>query len=160
MDLADIKARLQSIEEEVGRQPIVYFGSFERSGRSLHLGITERFVRAARKSRLWLSKGVLSAIRNAGYGFEEEHARSLGGADGIFLLDRTFRPANEMMRKIFTRYLDHPESGAAGVAAELGCRLEELVAVRVVSHDLRLLGVMRRTATEDWIVLVDLDRES
>jgi len=29
--------------------------------------------------------------------------------------------------------------------------------VRLVSHHMRLLGVLRRTDTGDWLVLVDLD---
>jgi hypothetical protein len=29
--------------------------------------------------------------------------------------------------------------------------------VRLVSHDLRLLGVLYRAETEDWLILVDCD---
>ena len=67
-----------------------------------------------------------------------------------------------MMRKIFDAYLDRPESsGASDVAADLGVGLEELLAVRLVSHQLRLLGVLHRamsSESEDRLVLVDLDR--
>jgi len=40
---------------------------------------------------------MLKALKNAAYGFDEKQARSRGGADGIFLLDRHFTPKNEMI---------------------------------------------------------------
>jgi hypothetical protein len=35
--------------------------------------------------------------------------------------------------------------------------VKELQAVRLVSHHLRLLGVLARGEAEDWLVLVDPD---
>jgi hypothetical protein len=101
---------------------------------------------------------MLAALKNAAYGFDERQARSVGGRDGIFLLDRTFRPANEMMRKLFDRFLDNPGSGAEELAGALGTPLAELLPVRLVSHHLRLLGVLARREDADWLVLVDCDR--
>ena len=83
--------------------------------------------------------------------------RSQGGSDGIFILDRSFRAPNEMMRRIFDRYLDKPTSGIGAVAAALEIKPTELQAVRLVSHHIRLLGVLHRKTTEDWLVLVDYD---
>ena len=62
-----------------------------------------------------------------------------------------------MVRKIFDRYLDRPGSGVDDVAAALGARREQLLAARVVSHHMRLLGVLWRGPSADWLVLVDLD---
>jgi hypothetical protein len=107
---------------------------------------------------VWRSRELLATLKNAAYGFDERQARSAGGRDGIFLLDRTFRPANEMMRKLFDRYLDRPDSGAEAVAEALGAPVGELLPVRLVSHHLRLLGVLARKEDGDWLVLVDCDR--
>jgi hypothetical protein len=54
-----------------------------------------------------------------------------------------------MMRKIFARYLDRPGSGVADVAASLGARPTDLQAVRLVSHHMRLLGVLFRAPSSD-----------
>lgn len=40
----------------------------------------------------------------------------------------------------------------------MGVPLNELLPVRLVSHHLRLLGVLARTGAADWLVLVDCDR--
>lgn len=101
---------------------------------------------------------MLAALKNAAYGFDEQDARSTSGRDGLFLLDRTFRPPNAMMAKIFDRYLDSVGSGAAETAASLGVDVSELLAVRLVSHHMRLLGVLVRKPHADWLVLVDCDR--
>jgi hypothetical protein len=63
-----------------------------------------------------------------------------------------------MMRKVFDRFLDNPGSGADDVAAALGVPLGELLPVRLVSHHVRLLGVLARGESADWLVLVDCDR--
>ena len=125
--------------------------------RQLRLAMTERLRKIARKGRVWKSKGFLTALKNAAYGFDESRARSRGGADGIFLLDRSFTPPNEMMKKLFERYLDRPERGAAEVAGALGVELPDLLPVRLVSHHMRLLGVLAQQADRDTLVLVDYD---
>ena len=101
---------------------------------------------------------MLSAIKNAEYGFDRSRAHSPGGLDGIFLLTRDFRPKNEMMKKIFDKFLDRKNSGAKEIADALDCSLDELIAVRLVSHHLRLLGVIRPEEGKDTLVLVDHDR--
>jgi hypothetical protein len=101
---------------------------------------------------------MLATLKNAAYGFDEQKARSVCGRDGIFLLDRPFRPANEMMRKLFDQYLDREDSGAEAVATALGVPLAELLPDRLVSHHLRLLGALARMVDGDWLVLVDCDR--
>lgn len=101
---------------------------------------------------------MLATLRNAAHGFDESRARSLGGRDGIFVMDRSYRPVNEMMAKLFDRFLDKPGSGADELAAALDVPLGELLPVRLVSHHMRLLGVLARREDADWLVLVDCDR--
>lgn len=158
MDLAEAKARLLAIEPELSTSPLVELHAFEREGRTLHLGVTERLRKAARKEGVWRSREMLVTLKNAAYGFDEQKARSAGGRDGIFLLDRGFRPPNPMMHKLFDRFLDKPGSGVEEIAAALGVPVAELLPVRLVSHHLRLLGVLARTGKGDWLVLVDCDR--
>jgi hypothetical protein len=158
MDLDEAKARLKTIEPTLAGAPFVEFHAFERGGRTLHVALTEHLRKACRKEGVWRSREMFSSLKNAAYGFQEDQARSSGGRDGVFLLDRTFRPANEMMRKLFDRFLDKPDSGAEEIAAALDTPLAELLPVRLVSHHLRLLGVLARGESEDWLVLVDCDR--
>jgi hypothetical protein len=158
MELAEAKGRLKAIEATLDGVPFVEFHAFGRHGRALHLALTARLKKCARKEGVWRSRELFATLKNAAYGYDERQARSGGGRDGIFLLDRTFRPANEMMRKLFGRYLDREGSGAGEVAAALGVPLTDLLPVRLVSHHLRLLGVLARREDGDWLVLVDCDR--
>lgn len=157
MDLAAAKERLKAIEGDLATAPHVHFHTFYRDNRPLHLHLTERLRKTARRDGLWKSREMLTTLKNAAYGFDEKRARSLSGRDGIFLLDRTFRPPNAMMTKMFDRYLDHPGSGATELAASMGVPTSELLAVRLVSHHMRLLGVLIRKQAEDWLVLLDCD---
>src|SRR5207302_5124637 len=118
------KERLRAIENDLKSQPWIVLHAFEREGRILQLAVTERLRKRARKEGVWRSRELLAALKNAAYGFDESKARSVGGRDGIFLLDRTFRPANEMMRKLFDRFLDKEGSGAEEIAASLGVQLD------------------------------------
>ena len=97
-------------------------------------------------------------LKNARYGFDENKARSSGGSDGLFLLDRDFEPPNEMMRKMFDRFIDKENSEATAIARKLDMPLKELLPVRLVSHHLRLLGVLARKEEADWLILVDCDK--
>jgi hypothetical protein len=134
------------------------FHTFARSDRPLHLALTARLEKYARKEGVWRSREMFATLKNAAYGFDDQHARNSGGRDGIFLLDRDFTPPNEMMRKLFDRFLDKPGSGVAELAKELGVSQAELLPVRLVSHHLRLLGVLATKEDADWLVLVDCDR--
>ncbi|MBK8251085.1 MAG: hypothetical protein IPK82_00250 [Polyangiaceae bacterium] len=145
------------MENELATLSHVRFHTFLRDGRPLHVCLTDRLRRAARKEGVWKSRQMLTTLKNAAYGFDEQHARSVSGRDGVFLLDRTFRPVNAMMVKIFDRYIDHPGGGAETLAESFGVPLSELRAVRLVSHHMRLLGVLIRKPNEDWLVLVDCD---
>ena len=100
---------------------------------------------------------MLTALKNAAYGLDRERTRSRGGADGIFLLDRDYRPANEMMRKIFDRFLDKPDPLVAVIAERYRVSPEAMLPVRVVSHHMRLLGVFIDAGDRVQIVLIDYD---
>ncbi|MBX7221362.1 MAG: hypothetical protein K1Y36_15540 [Blastocatellia bacterium] len=157
MKLEEVKEKIEAISPKLLGVPFVVAHTFCRNERNLQLALTERFRKAATKGRVWKSPAFLTALKNAAYGFDEQQSRSLGGADGVFLLDRSFKPENEMMRKIFDRFLDKPGSGAAEIAQALETEIHQLLAVRVVSHHMRLLGVLHRTPAEDFLVLVDFD---
>jgi hypothetical protein len=62
-----------------------------------------------------------------------------------------------MMRKLFDRFLDRPGSGAETLAYALGVPLARLLPVRLVSHHMRLVGVLHRGEVADTLVLVDYD---
>ena len=158
MDLAEAKERMKAVERTLAEVPFAELAAFERDGRTLHVAVTARLRKHAKKEGVWRSREMFATLKNAAYGYDERQARSAGGRDGIFLLDRTHRPANEMMRKLFDRYLDHAGGGAAEVAQALGVPMTALLPVRLVSHHLRLLGVLARREDGDWLVLVDCDR--
>jgi hypothetical protein len=158
ISLDDLKQKVSEIEEKLGEDVFVELGTFERDGRKLHLAMTDRLRRVCLKDKVWKSKAFLTALKNAEYGFDEVMARSSGGRDGIFLLDRDFSPPNPMMHKIFNHFLDKPDSGVDEMAAKLEAKLEDLKAVRLVSHHMRLLGVLYEDENEDWLILVDYDQ--
>ena len=91
------------------------------------------------------------------YGIKAGDTFRLVDLDGIFVLTRDYRPKNGMMKKMFDRYLDKSDSGAADLAKELGVMLENIFPVRLVSHHMRLLGVLSRRSGGDWLVLVDYE---
>lgn len=157
MDLRTAKNKITEIESQLAEAPFLAFGSFTRDGRVLHVSLTERLRRRCRKVGVWKSKEFLTALKNVEYGIDEKRLRSRSGLDGIFLLDRDFKPENEMIRKLFDRYIDKPHSGVNEVAKSLGVKADSLIGVRVVSHHMRLLGVLSRGENKDWLVLVDFD---
>ena len=157
MTLQEAKEKLALIENLLTDEPFILFNTFERNQRRLNLALTERLRKKTKKGHVWKSAPFLTALKNAEYGFDDKQMRSLGGSDGIFLIDRTFTPKNEMMRKIFDQYLDKADSGVNKIAEKLGLKNTQLKAVRLVSHHLRLLGVLGQQSNEDWLVLVDYD---
>ena len=157
MSLKALKTNVASVEDRLADHPFVIAQVFERDGQPLRLALTERLRKACKRGRVWQSTAFLTALRNARYGFDEGKAQSPGGADGIFLLTRAHQPRNEMMRKLFDRFLDRPGSGAEDIARALDTPLASLIPVRLVSHHLRLLGLIHREEIGDTLVLVDYD---
>lgn len=157
MDLSALKARVTSIEELFESDIAVELCHFDTPHGKLVLSLTERLRHSCRKGKVWKSNAMLTALKNTQYGFDRTRTRSRGGADGVFLLDRTFEPRNEMMRKIFDRFLDKPDPLVAQLSARFAVAAEEFVPVRVVSHHLRLLGVLIEREEAAQLVLVDFD---
>lgn len=102
---------------------------------------------------------MLTALKNASYGFDASAPRSRGGADGIFSLDRNFKPANSMMTKMYARFLDKPDPWVAELVEPMGAPAQAWAAVRMVSHHMRLLGVLHQSPQGAVLALVDCDRE-
>ena len=94
MELAEVKDRLKAIEN-AGRWPFVLFHTFDWAQRPLHLALTGWPQEARKKGRR------LAVPRNAGDPEERTAstmtAWSVRGRDGVLLMDRDFRPPNEMM---------------------------------------------------------------
>ena len=157
MNLEEAKAAVERVEADLPAHPLVVAHTFVRDDRKLHLALTERLRKRCRKGRVWKSRAFLTAFKNAEYGFNPDSAHSPGGADGIFLLTRDHTPPNAMMKKLFTQFLDRQGSGAEELAKALSTKLDALIPVRLVSHHMRLLGLLRRGETEDTLVLVDYD---
>ena len=156
MDIKQLKERVRKdVEPQLKDRPCVLFDSFEKDGQRLHVYLTERLRKKAVKAKLWLTKELLSALKNGSYGFNREQQRSPGGSDGLFLLDRDFPDRSGMVRQIFDQYLDKPDSGVTEVASELGTSANELL--RLVSHHLRILGVLKTGEPDDHLVLVDVN---
>ncbi len=157
MNLNQAKELLAVMEPLLANAPFVIGHTFERNGRKLSLAITEHFRQACKKGRVWKSKAMLTALKNAEYGFDPHHAHSPGGYDGIFVLTRDYQPKNEMMRKLFDHFLDKPGSEAASIAQALHVPLSSLKPVRLVSHQMRLLGLLLSADNHDTLVLIDYD---
>lgn len=157
MTLEEAKILLEKAEPILSEDLFVVLQTFERNNRKLVLCITDRLRRISKRGRVWKSNHFLTAIKNAVYGFDETKTRSRGGSDGIFLLDRNFTPPNQMMRKIFDQYLDKEQKDVEAIAEKLKTTSEMFQPVRLVSHHLRLLGILYQALDMDWLILVDYD---
>jgi hypothetical protein len=157
MDLAEAKALLSSIETTLADVPMVALSTFDTPHGQLELYITERLRRQNRKGKVWKSHGMLATLKNAAYGFDAASSKSRGGADGIFKLNRDFRPPNLMIKKLFDRFLDKPDPLVAELEDALNTAQRDWTPIRLVSHHMRLLGVLTRNDTATRIVLVDYD---
>ena len=136
---------------------MIRYEGFIVNERKFDVYLTQKLMKEARRSKVWKSKEFCITLRNVKYGLDLEQIKSRGGRDGIFLLDKTFRPYNEMQRRIFDRFIDNPNSDYAVVTKQLNLDRDKIVAVRVVSHHMRVVGIYHRGENEDVIVLVDVD---
>lgn len=159
LDLNETKARLDQLDAALGDIAHVEFAQFATPHGELCVHLTSRLQRRARKVRVWRSRGFVATLKNAVYGFSASTPRSRGGSDGVFLLDRTFKPANSMMRKVFDQFLDKPDPLLETLEAEFAATREDWVPVRLVSHHMRLLGVLLPCPERAHLFLVDVDNE-
>ncbi len=155
--LSVLRQCLDEAEGELDRAAIVDLCVFDTPSGPLAVHVTERLRRACQRWRVWKTPGMLSTLRNAKYGLDRQHARSRGGSDGVFLLDRTHQPPNAMMRKLFDRFLDKPDALVEEICGRFDDRPETMLPVRVVSHHMRLLGVLLARAEQAQLILVDYD---
>ncbi|WP_069963207.1 hypothetical protein [Lacunisphaera limnophila] len=157
MTLEQAQSIIEAVEARLHSGSFVVAHVFERDDRSIHVALTLRLKEKCERIRVWKSRAFLQAFKNAAHGFDPIQSRRRSGKDGIFLLDRDYRPKNEMMRKMFTAFLDREGSGADEIAKHLGVPLQTLKPVRLVAHHGRLLGVLSHQPDADWLVLVDWD---
>ena len=157
MDLAEAKKKLEEAETALSLGPVAAFAEFDTPHGALSVSVTDRLRRKCRKGRVWKSAAMLTALKNAAYGFDPKAARSRGGADGIFLVDRGFRPVNSMIKKLFFQFIDKPDPLVPVLSDALGSAAEDWVPVRLVSHHMRLLGVLSLAGDVAHLVLVDYD---
>ncbi len=157
LQIEDIKSRLSVLESDLSASLIVHYEDFTVNQRSFRVYLCQKLIKQARKSRVWKSKEFCITLRNVKYGLDPESAKSMGGRDGIFLLDRTFKPYNEMQKRIFDQFIDKPASGFIAITKELGLSASHIKAVRVVSHHMRIVGIYHTGAKADTLVLVDID---
>lgn len=158
MDVQVLRRGVAAIESQLAGLPGVVLADFRTNDRLLHLVLTDRLRMLAKKEGVWKSREFAATLKNAAYGFGERRSRCSGGRDGIFLVDRNYRPRNAMMLKLLDHYMDKAGSGIQSVAKWLGVKVDDLRPVRLVSHHMRLLGVLSRQDDADWLVLVDCDR--
>ncbi|MCK9995284.1 MAG: hypothetical protein KAH56_03275 [Candidatus Krumholzibacteria bacterium] len=159
MDLAAAKEKLQIAEVVLDVRPLAFFAEFDTPYGELKVTVTERLRRKCRKGRVWKSVAMLTALKNAVYGFDAKAPRSRGGADGIFRVDRNHRPANSMMKKLFDKFLEKSDPLVPLLANELGSPPENWIPVRLVSHHMRLLGVLSISKSTAHLALIDYDNE-
>ena len=155
--LSELKTRITEIEATLESAPLVELCRFETPTGPLIVWLTDRIRESCRRGRIWKSPAMLTALKNARYGLDRARARSRGGADGVFVLDRDFQPPNEMMRKLFDRFLDKPDPLVEVLVSRFGTPVETFVPVRVVSHHMRLLGVLVQDEEVSQLVIVDYD---
>jgi len=160
MDITEMAHRLAQVEEHFGSASVVLLDEFETSHGKLRVYLTDRLRRNCQKGRVWATHEMIATLKNVSYGFDRNAPRSRGGVDGIFRVDRRFKPANSMMKKLFARFIDKPDPLIPQLVQLFGTSPDTWTAVRVVSHHMRLLGVFDNgNLGVGCLVLVDYDDE-
>jgi len=97
MALSDIKKKLTEVENRLVERAVVELMTFDTPHGQVKVFVTDGLRRKCRRGRVWKSSEMLTAIKNVAYGFDARASRSRGGADGVFCLDRNFKPTNSMV---------------------------------------------------------------
>lgn len=158
MKLETARALLEQVDAQLIGSASPRFARFEREGRKLDVLLTLRLKKKCQKAKVWKSRAFFITLKNAAYGFQAEEPRSQRGRDGLFLVDRDYRPKNPMMTKLFDQFLGKDSSLAEDFARAQSVALEDCLPVRLVSHHLRLLGLLARKRRRDVLLLVDCDK--
>ena len=157
ISLEELKKYLVELQSQLTTTDLVLLDTYVVNQKIHNLYLSDLFCRNCLKGKVWLSNEFLITLKNAKYGIEEERLRSKGGKDGIFLLDRKFKPQNAMQTKIFNKFIDSPNSKFLDYAKAFPFTPEETRAIRIVSHHMRLLGLLFQKNEEYCILLVDYD---
>ncbi len=148
--LKALSSLLKRREQGLEGAPFVLFANFERNGRETRVALTAGL--RTRLGRLWGSRAFLKTLRNARYGLDPSRPRSKGGRDGLYLLD--WGVENRMTR-ILSQHARSEET--ARLAHEFCVDPTSLRPVRLVSHDMRLLGFLVEAMDADFVILLDYD---
>ncbi|MCH2044475.1 MAG: hypothetical protein MK212_10200 [Saprospiraceae bacterium] len=157
MNIEEARQQLDNCESKLDYEELVEFATFETGETKLRLYLSATFRKRCKKKKVWKSKAFFITLKNAKYGLDPLEARSRGGKDGLFMLDRNFSPKNAMQKKVFDQFMDKPSSSFAQIVKELNLSTDKVKAVRIVSHHMRLLGIYQRIENVDTIILVDFD---
>jgi len=70
-------------------------------------------------------------LKNISYGFDSNQRKSMRGRDGIFLVDRDYKPRNNMQVKLFDQFIDKAKSEYSDIIGFLYSkeRYDEMVLV-------------------------------
>ena len=154
-----IKSKLDFAEKKLQNQFILEYERREINNRMLVTYFSNIFVKNCKKGKVWKSPEFITTLKNLKYGFDESRMRSKSGRDGIFLVDRKYRPKNSLQKKIYDKFIDKDNSDFQVIVTELNMSENAVKGVRVVSHHMRLLGILEIREAEDLIVLIDFDRD-
>ncbi|MEZ5427736.1 MAG: hypothetical protein R2747_15815 [Pyrinomonadaceae bacterium] len=102
---------------------------------------------------------MLTTLNNASYGFDSLNSRSRSGSDGIFKIDENFKPINSMIKKLFNKFLNKPDKLIPFIEKYFNTTIDQFIPVRLVSHHMRLLGLLFIDGNKQNLILVDFDNE-
>lgn len=156
MDLKELKIKVKEIENDLERYPFLKVVDFHEGNRSVSVYLTPRLKNKCKKGKVWNSRQFLITLMNAKYGYKEDNPRSGGGQDGVFLVDRKFKPRNEMQNKLFDQFINKAKEDYLSIIKEFSGPQKTFLPVRVVSHHMRLLGLLLIEEC-DHVILVDYD---
>ena len=136
----DFKEMVKKAAWGIGNENAVPIDKIEKHNLTVY--ITDHFVAKCKKGKVWNTPALFSTLKNCEYGFDIKKMKSPGGKDGIFSIDRNYTPKNEMQRKIFDQFLDKDHPLIKTICDISTRNSKDAIAVRVVSHHMRLLGVL------------------
>lgn len=164
LSLEQLKNNLKAmLASEAGNRTDAAFleltGDIDGQPFQLAVRLSPSFLQSVRKNRLQGQAALYNAYGNLKYGYDPVRAASPGGKDGIFNVSSDYRPRNEMVAKLYDRYL-HTDRGERELR-QYFARPSEAQGVRVVCHGVRLLGFMdvreQCGTLIEKLVLVDVD---
>ena len=154
-----VTAKLEMAEKRLKTEFLFEYERREINNRMLITYFSNIFVKNCKKGKIWKSPEFITTLKNLKCGFDESRMRSKSGRDGIFLVDRKYRPKNPMQKKIYDKFIDKENSDFQAIVNELNMSENAVKGVRVVSHHMRLLGILEIREDEDLIVFIDFDKE-